>query len=167
MLGRDDKQIFGEVVCQHKVLSKFPIWLFPGIFPWGEQVSVFVQMKSECVWERQRRRGKGRGEMAWIQKSKLKKNTTGLDFSDGIVDRNPPVNTENEASIPGPGRSHMPPRGNYACASEALFSENPCSTARGTTARTHPCIVTKSSPRWPQLEKDHARRRRPSTAINK
>ena len=49
MLGRDDKQIFGEVVCQHKVLSKFPIWLFPGIFPWGEQVSVFVQMKSECV----------------------------------------------------------------------------------------------------------------------
>ena len=31
-----------------------------------------------------------------------------MDFSGGIVDKNPPANAGDMGSIPGPGRFHMP-----------------------------------------------------------
>ena len=35
-------------------------------------------------------------------------NTEGRDFPGGAVVKNPPANSVDTGSIPGPGRSHMP-----------------------------------------------------------
>ena len=41
---------------------QIPNLVVPGIFPWGEQVSIFVQMQSECVRERHREEEERAGE---------------------------------------------------------------------------------------------------------
>ena len=61
----------------------------------------------------------------------------------------------------------------WACALEPTccyywspHTTSPCSTTGGIAVRS-PCTAIKSSPRSPQLEKAHAKQRRPSTAKNK
>ena len=68
------------------------------------------------------------------------------------------------------------PRGSYARAPQLLSlcsraresqQLSPRAATRETTAMRSPGTATKSSPRWPQLEKALVQQRKPNTAKNK
>ena len=108
-----------------------------------------------------------------------------MDFPGGAVVKNPPANTGDMGSSPGPGRSHMP-WSNEARVSQllSLCSRarepqllSPCATTtaplvpkasapqqREATAMRSPRTTTKSSPYSPQLEKARAQQQRPNAA---
>ena len=89
------------------------------------------------------------------------------DLPGGAVVKNLPASSGDTASIPGPGRSHMPwsnyrvpqllslrSRARATTAEPARHNYwSPRSTTREATAMSSPCITTKSSPCSPELEK--------------
>ena len=92
----------------------------------------------------------------------------GEGFPGGAVVENLPANAGNTGSSPGLGRSHMP-RSDWAREPQLLSLRvwSLCSTTREAAMVRGPRTAMKSGPRLPQLEKDLAQKRRPTTAINK
>ena len=89
-------------------------------------------------------------------------------FPGGAVVENLPANAGDTGSSPGLGRSHMP-QSNKAREPQLLSLRvwSWCSATREAAIVRGPCLVTKSGPRSPPLEKALAQKRRPNTAKNK
>ena len=89
-------------------------------------------------------------------------------FPGGAVVENLPANAGDTGSSPGLGRSHIP-RSNWARGPQllSLCIWSLCSATRENAIVGGPCNTMKSGPRFPQLEKALAQKRRPNTAINK
>ena len=89
-------------------------------------------------------------------------------FLGGAVVESLPASAGDTGSSPGLGGSHMP-RSNWAREPQLLSLRvwSLCSAAREAATVRGPCTAMKSGPHSPQLERAHARKRRPNTAKNK
>ena len=89
-------------------------------------------------------------------------------FPGGTVVENLPASAGDTGSGPGPGRFHML-RSNWAREPQllSLCVWSLCSATREAAIVRGLRTAMKSGPRLPQLEKAHAQKRRPNTAINK
>ena len=85
-------------------------------------------------------------------------------FPGGAVVGNLPANAGDTGSSPGLGRSHMP-RSNWARGPQLLSLRvwSLCSATREAVTVRGPRTVMKSGPRFPQLEKALAQKRRPNS----
>ena len=88
-------------------------------------------------------------------------------FPGGAVVENLPANAGHTGSSPCLGRSHMP-QSNWAREPQLLSLRvwSLCSAAREAAIVRGPRTAMKSGPHLLQLEKAHAQKRRPNTAIN-
>ena len=93
---------------------------------------------------------------------------TKLGFPGGTVVESLPANAGDTGSSPGLGRSHMP-RSKWACEPQlqSLRVWSLCSATGEAAIVRGPRTAMKSGPRFPQLEKALAQKRRPNTAKNK
>ena len=100
-----------------------------------------------------------------IQTIKLKVCIQG--FPGGAAVENSPANAGDTGSSPDLGRSHMP-RSNWAREPQQLSLRvwSLWSATREAATVRGPRTAMKSGPRWPQLEKALAQKRRPNIAIN-
>ena len=101
-----------------------------------------------------------------------------MDFSGGLVDKNPPANAGDMGWIPGPHRAPEPGCHNYSshglepashnyCACVPQLLKPVCSATRKAAAVRSLRTSVKSSLRLPQLQKPRAQQGKPRTATNK
>ena len=89
-------------------------------------------------------------------------------FPGGAVVKSLPANAGDTGSSPGVGGYYMP-RSNWAREPQLLSLRvwSLCSATREAAIVRGPRTAMKGDPRWPQLEKALAQKRRPNTAKNK
>ena len=80
-----------------------------------------------------------------------------MDFSGGIVDKNPPANAGDMGSIPGPRRFHRPWSNQSPCATttEACVPSTYAPQQEKPLKRKTHALHLENSPCLPQLEKAH------------
>ena len=133
--------------------------------------SIPSQGTRSCMWQRRSHMKQRRSHVSQLRPSTEWMNEwikESLGFPGGAVVENLPANAGDTGSSPGPGRSHIP-RSNWAREPQllSLLVWSLCSATREATIVRGPRTAMKSGPRFPQLEKALAQKRRPSTAKNK
>ena len=129
------------------------------LWGWGQATWVLMSFPSDCGTQYSLK------TTALGQRERYSKIYWG--FPGGAVVENLPANAGDTGSSPGLGRSHMP-RSNWAREPQLLSLRvwSLCSVTREAAIVRGPRTAMKSGPRWPQLEKALAQKRRPNTAEN-